>query len=187
MRSPHTMGEECERPGIAMRQSTFLPAAMSHSLTVSKPSAIPLACGPRNCGQFASRGGVFACWTTGNARNGHRSAQENSMRGETIVRRAGPRIVRAGSRASLALQRLEERSAQCRNRSEPDPYEARDPDREQHDRQCSQCVKRTRLEAREHDASAGHGSDEEPGPHETALLAEEEPPQLPARESERPE
>src|SRR3954469_17828956 len=48
---PHTTGLESPRPGIAVFQATFAPVDAFHVAGMEKPSAIPLASMPRNCGQ----------------------------------------------------------------------------------------------------------------------------------------
>src|SRR5580658_663476 len=53
MRSPHTTGLECPKPGIAVFQRMFLPDSTFHSIG-GAPAPTPLADGPRNWGQFAS-------------------------------------------------------------------------------------------------------------------------------------
>src|SRR3954463_451856 len=64
---PHTTGLESPRPGIAVFQATFAPVDAFHVAGMEKPSAIPLAAMPRNCGQstpgrapVAARGSVNA-------------------------------------------------------------------------------------------------------------------------------
>src|SRR5262245_45795253 len=49
--SPHTIGLETARPGIAVFQRTPSPLAASHFSGAAKPSATPDATGPRNDGQ----------------------------------------------------------------------------------------------------------------------------------------
>src|SRR4051812_20036485 len=64
---PHTTGLESPRPGIAVFQATFAPVDAFHVAGMEKPSPIPLAAMPRNCGQstpgrapVAARGSVIA-------------------------------------------------------------------------------------------------------------------------------
>src|SRR3954462_5285143 len=64
---PHTTGLASPRPGIAVFQATFAPVDAFHVAGMEKPSAIPLAAMPRNCGQstpgrapVAARGSVNA-------------------------------------------------------------------------------------------------------------------------------
>src|SRR5690242_4434220 len=52
MRSPQTTGLECPNPGTADFHRTFLPPSF-HSVT-GVPVPMPLAAGPRNCGQLLS-------------------------------------------------------------------------------------------------------------------------------------
>ena len=51
-RSPQTMGLECPRPGIGVFQRTPFADSTFQLAGVEKPSATPLAAGPRNDGQF---------------------------------------------------------------------------------------------------------------------------------------
>src|SRR3954471_3166803 len=81
---PHTTGLESPRPGIAVFHATFTPVDAFHVAGMEKPSAIPLAAMPRNCGQstpgrapVAARGSVNAATT--------RTAIDRQ------VRRMGPR------------------------------------------------------------------------------------------------
>src|ERR1700752_1627380 len=61
MRLPQTIGLECARPGIVVRQRMFWPVFVFHSSGRFCPSATPDAFGPRNDGQlpvaFAGRDG----------------------------------------------------------------------------------------------------------------------------------
>src|ERR1041384_8821086 len=51
---PQTIGLECERPGIAVFQSTFCDFSKSQVTGGFVPSATPDAFGPRNDGQFCA-------------------------------------------------------------------------------------------------------------------------------------
>src|SRR5262249_18551584 len=51
---PHMIGLEWPRPGIGVFHFTFSPAGTFHWVGVAKPSAIPLAFGPRDIGQGMS-------------------------------------------------------------------------------------------------------------------------------------
>src|SRR6185437_2382060 len=51
---PQTTGLACERPGIGVFQRTFSDFEASHFTGFAKPSATPVAPGPRNCGQFCA-------------------------------------------------------------------------------------------------------------------------------------
>src|SRR5918992_929700 len=52
MRSPHTIGLDVPRPGIAVFHLMFFPVVTSHSLTTPWPSPTPAAFAPRNDGQL---------------------------------------------------------------------------------------------------------------------------------------
>src|SRR5271166_6656246 len=52
MRSPHTMGLECDNPGTSSFQATLRPFSRSHEVGVDARSTTPSAPGPRNEGQF---------------------------------------------------------------------------------------------------------------------------------------
>src|SRR6185436_2342101 len=53
-RSPQIIGDACDRPGIGVFQRMFFPLSTSHSVGAATLSSMPLAAGPRNCGQFAA-------------------------------------------------------------------------------------------------------------------------------------
>src|SRR5215216_3333302 len=54
MRSPHTTGLACERPGMGVFQTTFCDFVASQLTGVFWFSATPDAFTPRNCGQFCA-------------------------------------------------------------------------------------------------------------------------------------
>src|SRR5687768_15879542 len=65
---PHTIGLERPRPGTAVFQMTFVLSAALQVTGSEKPSAIPAAAIPRNCGQsIPGRGAVAAPTLRGGA------------------------------------------------------------------------------------------------------------------------
>src|SRR5258708_39522860 len=63
MRLPHTIGDECPRPGIGVFHATFL--AVLHSVGRFLSSATPELCGPRHCGQLTVVGASTESSTSG--------------------------------------------------------------------------------------------------------------------------
>ena len=90
MRSPQTIGLECARPGIGVRQRMFSPVLTFQVSGSPCCSAMPDACGPRNDGQLPAPSPAFA-------RSGVRSATVRS------IRRAGhrPGLARRPPRAAI--------------------------------------------------------------------------------------
>src|SRR6266850_7571019 len=80
MRSCHTIGQAWPRPGMACCQRTFSPES-TFQVIGAAVSETPLACGPRNCGQFTVEA-ARAVWTI---KQKHPTKARKEMRGFLFV------------------------------------------------------------------------------------------------------
>src|SRR5262249_55393792 len=110
--SPQTIGLDRPRPGIGVFQRTFVPFDGFHVVGSEKPSAMPLASMPRNCGQSTAGFGAAGAPTSAmvSVRTAELVVRMRTMRGCYTLRFSDVvRIPGAGmtsGRSSLEEDRL---------------------------------------------------------------------------------